>query len=329
MNSYTLSLEELKLALILAHASAFVYHPEMKDLASELKNKTGIDFKEPFHLLYKKPLPDKKLPYPDISGFLGTYQDYMLIVFRGSYNTKDWITNVRFWQNEDIHTPVEKDNFPGKVHNGFAQSINENWHELQSLVEKYSNKSSKLLLTGHSLGGALAVLTSNRLISSTQHESIAVYTYGAPRVGDLNFKKAYKPTHYRFEYGNDPVPHVPLPKLLTWEHTGQIRYLPKPLRRNQVDILCEDPKSRMAPIYRSTGKSGVGVARVVQGMMSVFKNRDLNKGIEYIRQGIDVISKSNVELALKEHDIQSYINHIESYWKDKYRFDYLEKQLHK
>lgn len=65
MNSYTLSLEELKLALILAHASAFVYHPAMKDLADELKNKTKIDFIKSFHL------PSKKRP--DISGLLGTY----------------------------------------------------------------------------------------------------------------------------------------------------------------------------------------------------------------------------------------------------------------
>lgn len=224
----------------------------------------------------------------------------------------------------------------GKVHSGFAQLINKNLHEFQSLVEKekYRNKSKKLLLTGHSLGGALAVLTSNRLISSIQYESIAVYTYGAPRVGDLNFKNAYKLTHYRFEYGNDLVPHlpppkVPLPKLPTYEHTGQIRYLPKVLQNgNQVDILCEDPNSRMHPIYGSIVKSGVGVATVVQGIMSVFKNKDLNKGIECIPQGID-ISKSNVELAIKEHDIQNYIDHIVSYWKDEYPFDYLEEQLRK
>ena len=238
MNSYTLSLEELKLALILAHASDFVYHLEMDDLKSELENKTDIYLKESFSLPNKNPL--------NISGFLGYYQDYMLIAFRGTFYKEDWMTNFQFWQRKDIHRLVEKDNFVGKVHNGFAQLINENWHELQSLVEKYS-KSRKLLLTGHSLGGALAVLTSNRLISSGLISSTqiqAVYTYGAPRVGDLNFEKAYKLTHYRFEYNNDPVPHLPLPKLPTYKHTGKIRYLPKPLRRNQIDILCEYPKFR-------------------------------------------------------------------------------------
>jgi hypothetical protein len=330
MNSYTLSLEELKLALILAHASAFTYHIERDNLKGELKNKlenkTDIYFKESFSLANRKS--------STTWGFLGYYQDYMLIAFRGTFYKEDWMTNFQFWQREDIYTPVEKDNFVGKVHNGFAQLSDNIWYELQPLVEKYSNKSSQLLLTGHSLGGALAVLTSNRLISSRLIRSTqiqGVYTYGAPRVGDRNFKNAYNLnnlTHYRFEYNNDPVPHVPPPKL--FEHTGKIRYLPKVLQNgNQVDILCEEPKFRVAPIYGSIAKSGVGVARVVQGIMSGFKNRDLNKGIDYIRQGIDIVSKSEVGTAKKEHDIQNYINHIANYWEDEYSFDYLEEQLRK
>ncbi len=323
MNSYTLLLEELKLALILAYASAFAYNFEMDKLEGELENEINITSIKPFNL------PDNKSP--DISGFLGTYQDYMLIAFRGSTNFKDWKANLRFWQNKDIHTPVEKDNSVHKVHGGFDQLINKNWHELLSLVEEYNNKSRKLLLTGHSLGGALAVLTSNRLISKriSSIQIQAVYTYGAPRVGDLNFQNAYNQNliHYRFEYGNDPVPHVPP----TFKHTGKIIYLPKVLGNgNQVDILCEDPKlRRVPPIVRRIAKSGVGVARVVQGIMSPLKNKDMNRGIEYIQEGIDIISKSDIKLLVKQHEIKNYIDHILSYWVDKYPYDYLKEELRK
>ena len=42
----------------------------------------------------------------------------------------------------------------------------------------------------------------------------ATYTYGSPRVGNLDFYNGYTPVNYRFVNNNDLVPHVPLEFLL-------------------------------------------------------------------------------------------------------------------
>ncbi|MFP5289147.1 MAG: alpha/beta fold hydrolase [Thermoanaerobaculia bacterium] len=62
-----------------------------------------------------------------------------------------------------------------------------------------------LWLTGHSLGGAVAVLTASRLEKRVQ----GVYVYGAPRVGDADFGGEIDERIVCFVQGRDPVANVP------------------------------------------------------------------------------------------------------------------------
>src|SRR5213079_949071 len=66
-----------------------------------------------------------------------------------------------------------------------------------------------LFLTGHSMGGALAVLTACRL-AKMGRPPVAIYTFGAPRVGDRNFCAGYSLPTYRIINGLDLVPEMPL-----------------------------------------------------------------------------------------------------------------------
>ncbi|MEE4299272.1 MAG: lipase family protein, partial [Pseudomonadales bacterium] len=63
-----------------------------------------------------------------------------------------------------------------------------------------------LYVTGHSLGGALAVV-------ATWYQSSArlgaCYTFGAPRVGDQGLIDRFRTPIYRIVNGPDPVPFVP------------------------------------------------------------------------------------------------------------------------
>lgn len=53
---------------------------------------------------------------------------------------------------------------------------------------------------------------------------VSLYTYGAPRVGDINFANfvndIIKGGNLRAVYRNDPVPTVPYEEILTFFHTG-------------------------------------------------------------------------------------------------------------
>jgi hypothetical protein len=85
-------------------------------------------------------------------------------------------------------------------------------------------------LAGHGLGGALAVLTAARL-DREDVEVNAVYTFGAPRVGNLDFYYNYNVPTYRIVYNNDILTHVPPETVcvggynyIQYKHVGTLRY---------------------------------------------------------------------------------------------------------
>jgi triacylglycerol lipase len=105
-----------------------------------------------------------------------------------------------------------------------------------ALLEKTSEK--PIYLTGHSLGGALALIASAVLggTSGLGDRIAAVYTFGAPRVGQRNFSEIVKAPHYRVINSGDIVPLVPPNWILGYVHTGTPvllkKDLNKPIRRS-------------------------------------------------------------------------------------------------
>ena len=89
------------------------------------------------------------------------------------------------------------------------------WNELEGVVDECVklHDIKQVLFTGHSLGGALAVVAAAR--SKYVGE---VYTYGQPRVGNRKYSKQVKSKVYRFVNNNDVVPRVPPP--LVFGHQG-------------------------------------------------------------------------------------------------------------
>lgn len=84
---------------------------------------------------------------------------------------------------------------------------------VKTLLVKYPG--STISVTGASLGGALAVISSVELQHQTKKVS-ELYNYGTPRVGNKNFASYVDtaiPTRYRIVYNGDLVPHVPFLEL--------------------------------------------------------------------------------------------------------------------
>lgn len=118
--------------------------------------------------------------------------DTVFIVIRGTSNLKQWLfSNMRV-----LKTGLSWSK--GKVHSGFAQAAEEFYEEIyrhQPLREAFLT-ASKLVITGHSLGGATAVLLAqvlapDPLIRNGQMTHIGVVTFGAPRIGNKTWSDSY------------------------------------------------------------------------------------------------------------------------------------------
>jgi hypothetical protein len=109
----------------------------------------------------------------------------------------------------------------GTVHQGFQlvyYSIREN---LRKLVAQHASNCKELVITGHSLGGALAALTAPDLLNDVAARlSPSLYTWAEPWVGHGDFVSFFN-THvnicYRIVNVWDVVPHLP-PVLAAYEH---------------------------------------------------------------------------------------------------------------
>jgi hypothetical protein len=111
------------------------------------------------------------------------------------------------------------------VAEGFAEAASILLDRLKEIVAKSPNHEKRLFISGHSLGGALAVAAS-RMTSIAPIAVDAVYTFGMPRPGSGDFARDYNTSlrmrTYRLVHGGDLVPTV-APSEMGFRHVG--RYL--------------------------------------------------------------------------------------------------------
>ena len=171
----------------------------------------------------KEFLKERKLKHTDLKFFevdnAQAYgikmHDYTIIAFRGTEPTQfsDIVADIKAW-------PADADT-TGHVHSGFKGELDKLYPNIIKWLGK-TVKTKRLVITGHSLGAAMATICTSRFHALGADQ--VLYTYGCPRVGNREWGKQFDDIEaYRFVNNNDIVCQVP--PFGYYSHIGQLYYM--------------------------------------------------------------------------------------------------------
>jgi len=151
-------------------------------------------------------------------------KDCVILAFRGTEPSQlaDWLTDLKA---EWVACPWLNG---VRIHKGFLDALECEWaHILEQLKVQVPGKA--LWITGHSLGGALALLATHRLLCNQPDLLVqGLITYGQPRCGDAAFVedagRRLAGRCWRSINSRDIVPRVP-PYAADFRHCGSVLYL--------------------------------------------------------------------------------------------------------
>ena len=153
----------------------------------------------------------------DTQCFAAADEQSVILAFRGTSSIEDWMTNVKI---QKVPGPLGDT----RVHKGFYKALDCVWDQTADTVDEFqADRKKQLWITGHSLGGALAMLAAARFLERDRPVK-ALYTLGQPRVGDANFSDVFEVwfnDFYRLVNNEDIVTRVPF---AGYRHAGQEIY---------------------------------------------------------------------------------------------------------
>jgi len=145
----------------------------------------------------------------DTQGFVATKGKTIYVVWRGSESKKDF-------QNDASIDKVPFIEEGEKVHIGFKSSwesvVGDTYDAIDTAIENLEGETTDIVVSGHSLGGAVATLYAYSIKKHYPHYNIKATTIGSPRVGNKAFKENYDKSGIdtlRIVHNNDLVTHTP------------------------------------------------------------------------------------------------------------------------
>ena len=165
---------------------------------------------------------DLQTIFKDVCAFVASSANYNLLVFRGTKIPQDWMedlycTPARFDWIFDSAPPI------GEIHAGFGHTLADGLSRIISGLTP-RDQTKRLLVTGHSLGGALAALVGAcfTVMAPAIRPVSAIYTFGQPRIGLNDFCNSYarllSSKVVRFVNKQDLVPRVPF---RNWDYSDE------------------------------------------------------------------------------------------------------------
>lgn len=150
---------------------------------------------------------------------MGELTDSVVIAYTGTSNVSEWYDDF----DRALVKPIALSSYSKgvEVHQGYYKVYLAIREQLTSQLATLNP--ATVFVTGHSMGGALATLCAWDLQAAAPRRTYVVYTFGAPRVGDVQFAAsvaATVPQLLRVNNTEDIITMIPLPGPLSMASSG-------------------------------------------------------------------------------------------------------------
>jgi triacylglycerol lipase len=194
------------------------------------------------------------------------YADCIIVAFRGTDagELADWKTNLN-------HSPTAV--AFGLVHSGYLAAVELMWPRLTASLARMREGEQSLLLTGHSMGGALAVVAAAKFASEGSIPIAGLYTFGQPALADPAFEaelaRRVDSRYFRFVNSIDMVPGLAVDP--AFRHGGQQLFIDRGGRIHTRDLLTAMVSARLLtsvlePETRRAEVDDHGIAEYVRAL---------------------------------------------------------------
>ena len=142
----------------------------------------------------------------DTQAFMITNAKGVILAFRGTQQWKDLATDL--WS---VTTTDHEGSSSRQIHKGFCAAYDAVRPKIRQEIK--NRAPSRVFVTGHSLGGALATLAAIHIAQEFSPLPVTMYNFGSPRLGDCAFAEFYNNKvidSFRVVVPRDFVPHLPV-----------------------------------------------------------------------------------------------------------------------
>jgi triacylglycerol lipase len=205
-------------AATLAVASDLAYYPEAEGVP-KFREQLGLEA--------------RLIGVGNTQVYIATNDNHIVAAFRGTEaptsleGLRDWFltdaVNLLIQPQGDLGTDFAAAGVGARWHQGFIRALGDIWDPfLEAITAERKKNDRPVWLTGHSLGGALAILAGWRLKCRfvPVHQ---IYTFGGPMVGDAQavaaIDKEFPGRISRYVNSPDMVPLLPTVSLLANQYS--------------------------------------------------------------------------------------------------------------